>query len=211
MFRGRFFSTCEPDLLEWTRELDDGVGLEFPDFLDDRAARRVVLRPDEFTGRGVCLADGVPRDHRIPVGFYHGMVRTWTPQDDYVLAVRTFRRGGSSWRLSLDAGSLCRRANPSPINVALYNHTCGEASVQLSWSRASTIPLALAFAPAGLPPGSRLRWNYDGLGRAAADRFTMSQPERDAWVLDGFEAAACACARPLFPCPRNRWFKIWPS
>lgn len=210
MFSGCFFSTDELGLATWTRDLDSGVVRLFSDILDSRASGRVVLRPDELSGRGVFLADGVHVRAGDPLGFYFGTVRSWTPDDDYILALPPFRRGGQYLDLSLDAAALGRRANPDPLNVALYNHTCREASVRLRWLQTLSLPCMVAAAPPGLLAGAQLRWNYVGIPPSRRDCHALERAERDAWVEAGFRAVPCACTQPAGPCPRDRWFKIWP-
>ena len=203
MSRGRFFTADEPDLSAWSLELEACIARRFPEFFDGAAPALLRLRPDEFAGRGVVLADGVRLRHETAVGFYFGAIRSWSPPGDYVLALPTFSHNGARFDLSLDAGPYCRRANPSPTNMALFNHSCRDATVHIRRVRAGALSCAVAFAPASLAGGSRLLWNYDGgLGRGG---FTVGSSDLADLAAAGISTASCRC-RGTAPCPRSRFF-----
>ena len=203
MPRGQLFTTDEPDLSAWSLELEACIARRFPEFFNDSASSLLTLRPDEFAGRGVALADGVRLRHETAVGLYFGAVRSWSPPGDYVLAMPAFSHNGARLRLSLDAGPYCRRANPSPINMTLFNHSCRDATVHTRRVTEGTISCAVAFAPAGLAGGSHLLWNYDGgLGCGG---FTVGSSGLADLVDAGITAIPCRC-RGAAPCPRSRFF-----
>ena len=212
MFSGRFFSSDVPGLVPFVRELDARVGCAFPDFLDGTAERRLRLVPDQITGRGVELAPGATIARDKPLALYAGHVILDGPPSDYVLALPAVRRADRTWSPSVDAGALRAEADPSPINAALLDHACHNATVRL-WRppqlRDCALPCAFAFPIDGLSDGSRLTWDYDGGRRSGKAGLTVdfrgSLELRD----EGVVTVPCACQRDR-PCPRGRWFRVPP-
>jgi hypothetical protein len=135
MRRGSPFYTDEPTLAAWTRSLNDDLSRHFPGPLDavPHPALRLRVQPDQFTGRGVFLADGAVVHRDVPLALYFGKVLFGPASGEYVFELRRFRRQAQSYDLAIDAGSYCRRANPWPGNVALFNHSCLDRTVELRY------------------------------------------------------------------------------
>ena len=119
MSRGAFFSTAESHLVNWTRELDESIPELLPTLADGSLALRLRRRPNELTGSGIVVADGVSLRAGTPISLYFGPVGTTCALDEHAFALRPFSSEKALYALVADAGSYCRRANPSPVNVAL--------------------------------------------------------------------------------------------
>ena len=104
MSRGALFSTDDPNLEAWTLGLNASVRHQLPAFFDGSAAAILVRRPEEEVGLGVCLVDGYHLHHETVLALYFGVVRSWEPPGDYVLALPPFSRNRIRYDLSLDAG-----------------------------------------------------------------------------------------------------------
>ena len=106
----------------------------------------------------------------------------------------------------VDATAACRGRGPSPINVALYGHSCLDRSVALSTVRLGTLPCTVSHAAFDLRDGRALVWNYDGdrLGSS----YTMDSTERAELLGLGIDVVPCACRAPG-PCPRARWLRCF--
>ena len=153
MFSGLFFSSDDSGLEPHVRELDARVAALFPEFTDGRAAARLRLRHDEFSGRGVSLAEGLQPAPDTALALYYGRVAAGWPTGDYVLALPSFRRDGRSWHPSVDASAHCRTRRPTPLNAAMFNHTCHNATVVLRRPpelRDCPLPCAVAYPTAAL-------------------------------------------------------------
>ena len=212
MFQGRLFSSAVDGLEPFVAELDDYVSTHFPEFFDGTAARRLRLQPDELTGRGVALAPGYSPAKDTPLAIYFGDVVLDQPPGDFVLALPSFRRAHRYWSPSVDAAACCRVANPGLLNAALLNHSCHETSVclrrPLPW-RGGPLSCAVAYAKDGTPPGARLVWDYDGGAAPGSRAFSIDLAMRQELLAEGIASVPCAC-RGLLPCPRGRWFRVFP-
>ena len=233
MFEGQFFSSHDPRLDAFTPDLDYRVASLFPPAVDrpnpqpqqppliglgrGNSQRRAALRqgrhlrllPDELTGRGVACADGYRPEPGEPLALYFGTVVLDWPPGDFVLGLGSFRRGSCTLAPSVDAGLVCRVADPPIINAALFNHSCRDATVVLRRPPElydCALPCAVAYAKAGQPAGCRLLWDYDGGARSGNRAFTVDQARSVALRLEGIETFPCACRAPA-PCPRRRWFR----
>jgi hypothetical protein len=208
MFGGRFFRSADGPLATFVRELDEGIASAFPEFVDGSAAARVVLRPNQLTGLGVALADGVRFRQPTAVGLYFGDVADDVPLGEYVLALPHLRRSMRSYHPTIDAERPCRSPEPPPLNVAMYNHSCHDNTVRVRPVRVGgcALPCVVAYALPDLPNGSPLLWDYDGGLRSGA--FSVGPRERAALQADGVDFVPCAC-RGLLPCPRGRWFRVF--
>jgi hypothetical protein len=206
MSRGVFFSTAESHLVNWTRELDESIPELFPTLADGSLALRLRRRPNELTGDGIVVADGVSLRAGTPIGLYFGSVGTTCALDEYAFALRPFRSGKASYALVVDAGAYCRRANPSPVNVALFNHACRDRTVRLGWSSHVLLPCVVAYSARDLVGGEALVYNYDS--DLSVGAYTLGSREKDLLVAEGLSAVPCACS-PGAPCPRNRWFRLY--
>ncbi len=108
---------------------------------------------------------------------------------------------------AIDAGSYCRRANPWPGNVALFNHSCLDRTVELRYLPDLAIPCGVAAFPLQtLRGGQELRYNYDGGLRTGS--YTVDAHGRAQLLAAGVASAQCACQRPA-PCPLGRWLRIF--
>jgi hypothetical protein len=212
MFRGRFFSAEDPGLVLFVHELDARVAVTFPGFVDGTAEQRLRLVPDQITGRGVELVDGATVTKDTPLAIYAGSVVLEVPSSDYVLVLPPFRRAGRTWNTSVDASHLRAAAAPSPINAALLEHTCHNATVRLCRPpslRDCALPCAVALALDGLSGGRRFKWDYDGGHRAGNSGFTVDLKRSLELRNEGADTVACGCQPGGF-CPRGRWFRVPP-
>jgi hypothetical protein len=212
MFHGRFFSSDDQNLVPYVRELDARVALEFPEFLNGSAERRLCLVPNQITGRGVGLAAGASVTKDMPLAPYAGRVVLDGPPSDFVLALPSFRRAGRTWAPSVDPGALRLAVDPSPLNAALLDHACHNATVRL-WRPSRlldcALPCAFAFALGGHLDGCRLTWDYDGGTRAGNRAFTVDYVRSLELRDEGVATVPCAC-QPSRLCPRGRWFRVNP-
>jgi hypothetical protein len=213
MFEGAHFSSDDPDLDTYVRELDERISALFPELSNGVAAARLRTYSDQLAGHGVSLAEGYLPSKDTVLAMYVGrVVPAWT-SGEYVLALPPFRRKGRSWHLSVDAGARYRGGNPSPANVALFNHSCHDATVVLRRPvelRDCAVPCAAAYPSASLRTGGKLLWDYDGGARAGNAGFTVDHAGRADLELAGINTNPCLCRRPD-PCPRGRWFRIFPD
>jgi hypothetical protein len=212
MFSGLFFSSDDPGLEPHVRELDARVAALFPEFTDGRAAARLRLHHDEFSGRGVSLADGLQPTPDTALALYYGCVVAGWPTGDYVLALPSFRRDGRSWHPSVDASARCRTRRPTPLNAAMFNHTCHNATVALRRPpelRDCPLPCAVAYPTADLRPGGPLLWDYDGGARHGNSGFSVDLARSLELRGEGIDCAPCSCRGPV-SCPRARWFRVSP-
>jgi hypothetical protein len=148
------------------------------------------------------------------LALYFGHVVAGWSTGDVVLALPTFRADGRTWHPSIDAAAACRSPNPPACNAALFNHTCHDATVVLrqpAGLRGCPLPCAAAYPTTALQPGGRLLWDYDGGARRGNSGFSVDlarslELRRRA---AGVDSVPCAC-RGALPCPRGRWFRIFP-
>ena len=211
MFHGRFFSSADARLEPHVRALEADLARELPDFFNGIAASRVVIRPDEPTGRGVFVAAGATLTAGDAVGLYFGDLVEEVPLGDFILGLGAVRRSHHTFHLSVDASRCCTGEDgpaPSPLNAALYNHACHDCTVKLHRPKGVTFPCAVAYAAVDLVEGDRLLWDYDG-GRPS-DCFTVGAAERAHLQAAGAAFVPCLC-RGTLPCPRQRWFRIFPA
>lgn len=233
MFEGTFFSSVDPLLAAFTPELDARVITLLHTFADGSAAGRLRLvpnalpdptptqlrlrprqgrhlrhTPDEITGRGVSCADGYRPSPGEPLALYFGAVVLDWPAGDFVLGLDSFRRDSRTLSPSVDAGPVCRVADPPILNAALLNHSCHDATVALRRPPellSCALPCAVAYAKHDLPPGCRLLWDYDGGPRRGGCAFTVDHTRSVELGREGIATFPCACRSPA-PCPRNRYF-----
>ena len=212
MFQGRLFSSGDLDLDPYVAELDAYVFTRFPEFFDGTAERRLRLQPDELTGRGIALAPRYSPAKDTPLAIYFGDVVLGQPPGDFVLALPSFRRAHRTWSPLVDAGARCRVADPGLLNAALFNHSCQEATVclqkPLRWG-GGPLSCAVAYAKDGIPPGGRLLWDYDGGAHPGSSAFSINLATRQELLAAGIDSVPCAC-RAHLPCPRGRWFRVFP-
>jgi hypothetical protein len=206
MRRGSPFYTDEPTLAAWTRSLNDDLSRHFPAPLDAVPHPALRLQPDQFTGRGVFLADGAVVHRDVPLALYFGEVLFGPASGEYVFELRRFRRQAQSYDLAIDAGSYCRRANPWPGNVALFNHSCLDRTVELRYLPDLAIPCVAAFPLPTLRGGQELRYNYDGGPRSGS--YTVDAHGRAQLLAAGVASAQCACRHPA-PRPLHRWMRVF--
>ncbi len=206
MRRGSPFYTAEPTLAAWTCSLNDDLSRRFPGPLHVVHHPALRLHPDQLTGRGVFLADGADVHRDVPLALYFGEVLFGPASGEYVFELRRFRRQNRSYDLAIDAGSYCRRANPWPGNVALFNHSCLDRTVELRYLPDLAIPCVAAFPLPTLRGGQELRYNYDGGLRTGS--YTVDVHCRAQLLAAGVASAQCACRRPA-PCPLGRWLRIF--
>jgi hypothetical protein len=208
-----FFTAGDPGLCEFTCELEDRIAHLFPEFVDGSAAAHLALVPDRLTGRGLRFAAGYRPTKNEAVALYFGRVVVDCPLGDFVLALPSFRRAHRTWLPFVDAGPQCRDPDPVPINAALCNHSCHDSTVLLRQPpelRDCALPCAVAYAKPGVAAGARVLWDYDGGARSGSGAFTVDLAGRVELLQAGFDSVPCACRRAL-PCPRARWFRVFPA
>ena len=213
MFEGRLFTSGDDGLDPYVADLEARLALHFPEFFNGVAASRLVSRADQLTGRGLELADGYVPPAGTPLAVYFGRVVLDWPDGDFVLALPHFRRGRRTWTPSVDAGPCCRVPSPCPLNAALCNHTCHDATVCLRRPRCMAegpLSCAVAYATDGMAPRSRLLWDYDGGARSGSRAFSVDLAGSLALRAGGVDSVPCAC-RGALPCPRGRWFRVFPD
>ena len=206
MSRGIFFSTAESHLANWTRELDDTIPDLFPALADGSLASRLRRQPNELTGNGIAVADGASFRAGTPIGLYFGSVCTTCPLDEYAFTLRSFRFEKAEYELVVDAGAYCRRSNPLPVNVALFNHACQERTVRLGWGSQVLLPCVVAYSARDLVGGEALVYNYDS--DLSVGAYTLDRREKNLLVAAGLSFVPCACSA-VAPCPRDRWFRSY--
>jgi len=211
MYHGSFFTSDVPGLAAHVRTLDERLAALFPELADGRAAGRLRLCPDELTGRGVSLADGYRPELGTALALYSGHVVADWPLGDYVLSLPPFRRDGRTWHPSVDAAVRCRTRQPPLCSVALFNHSCHDATVSLrrpAELRDCPLSCAVAYPTAELQAGGRLLWDYDGGAARGNAAYSMDLAGSLQLRAEGFASVPCAC-RGAQPCPRQRWFRVW--
>jgi hypothetical protein len=221
MFHGRFFSSDDQGLDPFVRELDARVALEFPEFLDGTAERRLRLVPDQITGRGVELAKGARVTKDMPLAPYAGRVvldgpalrptMFWRYQASAVRAApgpppSMPAPSARKWILPLST----RPCWTTPVTTRRCACGARPASSTARCLSLSHSHSALRFR-IRLSDGCRLTWDYDGGLRAGNNGFTVdfarSLELRDEGVAGATVPCACQAGRP---CPRGRWFRVPP-
>ena len=201
-FRGAYFSTSDPGLAARVAATDDlAPGLLSP-VLDARSSPVVRLYEHPATGWGVVLADGVRVPAGCPLGLYFGDICREPSSAEYALELPHFWSGAERLDLYVDAAASCQGPDPSPVNAAMYAHSCRDATMVLSASRSGPMPCIVAKSRAELRGGQALTWNYDGHSQGSA--YTIDRIQRTELLADGVAMVPCGCRSPT-PCPRSRW------
>ena len=201
-FRGTYFSTSDPELAARVAAADGlAPGLLSP-VLDSRARSVVRLHEHPATGWGVVLADGASAPAGSLLGLYFGDICREPSSAEYALELPHFWSGAERLDLFVDAAASCQGPDPSPVNAAMYAHSCRDATMVLSATRLGPMPCIVARSRADLRGGQALTWNYDGHGQGSA--YTIDRHRRAELLADGVAMVPCACRSPT-PCPRSRW------
>jgi hypothetical protein len=203
-FRGTYFSTLDPELAARVAAADGlAPGLLSP-VLDSRARSIVRLYEHPATGWGVVLADGASAPAGSLLGLYFGDIcREPEPSSaEYALELPHFWSGAERLDLFVDAAASCQGPDPSPVNAAMYAHSCRDATMVLSATRLGPMPCIVARSRADLRGGQALTWNYDGHGQGSA--YTIDRHRRAELLAEGVAMVPCACRSPT-PCPRSHW------
>ena len=126
---------------------------------------------------------------------------------EFVLPLSSYCREHSLLHPFIDETHCCARPATCLINATMFNHTCHGETIHPRESHGCALPSAIAYAPAGLPAGSLLLWNYnDSLPSRAVTVGRRGLAELQA---DGYELVPCACCC-ILACPRSCWFRIFP-
>ena len=206
-FRGAYFSTLDPGLAARVAAADDlAPGLLSP-VLDARSSPVVRLYEHPATGWGVVLADGVRVPAGCPLGLYFGDICREPSSAEYALELPHFWAGAERLDLFVDAAASCQGPDPSPVNAAMYAHSCRDATMALSAIRSGPMPCIVAKSRADLRGGQALTWNYDGHGQGSA--YTIDRHQRAGLLADGVAMVPCGCRSPSL-CPRSRWLLAFP-
>ena len=123
---GRFFVAPDAGLARIAQDMDDYIVRHFPQFVVGSASTHVVLHPDQLTGRGVALADGVRLPRGAAVGLYLGNTLEEAPEEplrDHVLGLGVVRRQRHAYHLCVDATRYCAQLDPSPGRRRRTHHS----------------------------------------------------------------------------------------
>ena len=203
--RGPHFWTAStsPIVQRFANELSRALPLARP--TDPRAL--FVVRRSEHTGLGVFVKDQCTVPHGVPVGAYWGLL-TDNPCTDshYLLELPDLKleQHGLGPCLFVDAHLTCLRGDPTPDQVALFNHQCEDPPCAGRWlySDHSLLPIFVAYTRRSLRGGTELTYNYDGHLRSEPWTYTMDFATA---VARGRTNFPCRCAAPD-PCPKGRFF-----
>ena len=201
-FRGAFFSTSEPDLAAWGAEADDLTPSLLSSVLDSRSRSIVRLHEHPATGWGVVLADGASVPTGALLGLYFGDICREPSSAEYPLELPHFWSGDDRLDLFVDAAASSQGPDPSPVNAAMYAHSCRDATVALSATRLGPMPCIVARSRSALRGGQALTWNYDGHIQGSA--YTIDRHRRAELLAEGVAMVPCTCRAPAL-CPRSRW------
>ena len=169
----------------------------------DGGARPVVrLYEHPVTGWGVVVADGASVPAGTILGLYFGDICREPSSAEYALELPHFWSGDVRFDLFVDAATSCQGPDPSPVNAAMYAHSCRDATMVLSATRLGPLPCIVARSRSSLRGGQTLTWNYDGHGQGSA--YTIDRHRRAELLAEGTAMVPCACRAPA-PCPRSRW------
>ncbi len=162
MFHGALFTSDTPGLVTHIRDLDEQLAALCPEFADGRAAGWLRFCPDEFTGRGVSLADGYSPWPSTALALYSGHVVADWPMGKYVMALPSFRRDCSTWHPSVNAAVRCQTHQPHLCSALLFNHSCHDATVTMLSGRAALLPPLLRHR---VPHCRAAGWRTSALGQ----------------------------------------------
>ena len=201
-FRGALFSTPDPDLAAQVAAADGLAPSLLSPVLDSRSRSVVRLHEHPATGWGVVLADGACVPAGALLGLYFGDICREPSFAEYALELPHFWSGDERLDLFVDAAASCQGPDPSPVNVAMYAHSCRDATMALSATRLGPMPCIVARSRSALRGGQALTWNYDGHSQGSA--YTIDRHRRAELLAEGTAMVPCACRAPA-PCPRSRW------
>jgi hypothetical protein len=104
----------------------------------------------------------------------------------------------------VDAHLACLRNDPTPDQVAFFNHKCEDPTCAGRWfySDYSILPIFAADTRRSLRGGTELSYNYDGHLRTEPWTYTMDLATA---VARGRTDFPCRCAG-TGPCPNGRFF-----
>ena len=202
--RGPPFTTSNPSLAPWTRDLNSALAI----LLGSLHTEFLEIRWDARTGLGTYVRPSCVVDRGQIVAAYWGQLSLDPPRTSrYVLELPPAVLDGRTVVPYIDAHLVCLRSPPQPANAAWLNHCCHEPTCYISshWVRHSDLPLAVVKSNRRLPGGTQLTFNYDAVSRTADSTFTISRQEADLWPARGARPTPCGCNN-LGPCPRDRWF-----
>ena len=148
------------------------------------------------------LADGASAPAGSLLGLYFGDICREPSSAEYALELPHFWSGAERLDLFVDAAASCQGPDPSPVNAAMYAHSCRDATMVLSATRLGPMPCIVARSRTDLRGGQALTWNYDGHGQGSA--YTIDRHRRAELLADGVAMVPCACRSPT-PCPRSHW------
>ena len=159
---------------------------------DERSGPRIEVRP------GACIPAGTL------VGLFSGHIFF----GDGVRGTRTFSippaaAGPRAWHLAVDGAARSSRF-PSPVEAALYEHSCTTATVTGSWWFEGPVPCLVAHTARDLRSADRLTWDMDACSPGG---YTSSHAEARAWRRTGGRTVRCSCNAPR-DCPRDRFICI---
>ena len=201
-FQGLYFSTSEPDLADLVAAADGPAPALLAPLLDGGARPVVRLYEHPVTGWGVAMAGGASAPAGSVLGLYFGDICSEPSSAEYALELPHFWSGDVRLDLFVDAATSCQGPDPSPVNAAMYAHSCRDATMALSATRLGSLPCIVARARYALRGGQALTWNYDGHGQGSA--YTVDRHRYTELLAEGAALVPCACRTPA-PCPRSRW------
>lgn len=124
--QGRFSAATDVRLAQIAQDMDDYIVRHFPQFAVSSASASVVMHPDQLTGRGVALADGVRLPRGAAVGLYLGNTLEEAPEEplrDHVLGLGVVRGQRHAYHLCVHATRYCAQLDPSPGRRGRTHHS----------------------------------------------------------------------------------------
>ena len=161
-------------------------------YLSERVGPRVGVRPGASIPAGTLI------------GLFSGHIFEGAEgRDARSVGLPSFSLHGVDLHLRVDGAARSSRF-PSPVEAALYSHTCSEATVVGTWWTSGSVPCLLAHTARRLTPLDHLTWNFDS---HSSGGYTSSHAEARAWRRAGHSTSRCSCNAPR-DCPRDRFIRI---
>lgn len=205
------FSPDLVDIFGSPDSLNGAVRLAHPQLFDGSVERHLQLFANEHGGRGVCVRPGAELPANSVVGLFSGRLTCGREcRGDRLLSLPSLRVNHASLQLCVDAAAHSARF-PSPLQAALYQHSCAGGSVVGEWQAADPIPTfqyLVARTSHALLPGEDLHWNFDE--HALDGLYTLSQADVLLRRRSGGLARRCPCEAPR-TCPLDRFVRVAPT
>ncbi len=192
------FSPDLVDIFGSPDSLNGAVRLAHPQLFDGSVERHLQLFANEHGGRGVCVRPGAELPANSVVGLFSGRLTCGREcRGDRLLSLPSLRVNQALLQLCVDAEAHSARF-PSPLQAALYQHSCAGGSVVGEWQAADPIPTfqyLVARTSHALLPGEDLHWNFDE--HTLDGLYTLSQADVLLRRRSGGLARRCPCEDPV--------------